>query len=155
MPRFYSSAFCTLAIAIASVAAGPGAANAGDLMSACKADIAKICPDVAEGRGRISACLIAYDNRLSGPCKVEVAKISKSPAYRKFVPPTLRSDKGPELEAGLRKVCTSDIGQFCPGVKSGNGRILACLYSRSGKVSETCSSAAQQIAEGKTNIAEF
>ena len=143
-------------IAMATGAAFSGGVQAGGLMSACKADIAKTCPDVTKGRGRISACLIAYDDRLSGPCKTEVTKISKSRTYRKFVPASLRSsDHGPQLEAALRKVCTSDIGRLCPGVRTGKGRILACLYSRSGNVSKPCSSAAKQIADGRTELRSY
>ena len=143
-------------IAMATGVVSSGGAQASGLMSACKADIAKNCPNVTKGRGRIAACLIAYDNRLSGPCKTEVTKISKSRTYRKFVPASLRSsDRGPQLEAELRKVCTSDIGRLCPGVRTGKGRILACLYSRSGNVSKTCSSAAKQIADGQTKLTAF
>ena len=130
-------------IAMAAGAAAAANATAGDLMSACKADIAKTCPDVAKGKGRITACLIAYDHRLSGGCRKVVRTFSEGRAYRKFVPAAMRSDKGPQLEAELRRVCSPDIGRLCPGVKSGKGRVLACLYARSGNVSKPCSSAAK------------
>lgn len=146
------AAVCAAAIAIVLSAAISGAAGATDLMNACEADIAEICPKVAKGRGRIAACLIAYDHRLSGRCRIEVDKMSQSHTYRRFVPATLRSDRGPELEADLRRVCTSDIGRLCPGVKAGKGRILACLYSRSNNVGKACSSAAKQVADGRMNF---
>ena len=142
-------------IAMMTGAAGADRAAASGLMAACKADIAKTCPDVAKGKGRITACLIAYDHRLSAGCGKEVRKFSNGRAYRKFVPAAMRSGKGPQLEAELRKVCSPDIGRLCPGVKSGNGRILACLYARSGNVGKSCSSAARQIADGRTDLSAF
>ena len=143
------------AMALATGIVFSGGAEASGLMSACAADIAKSCPDVTKGRGRITACLIAYDHRLSGGCRKEVRKYSTGRTYRKFVPAAMRSEKGPQIEAELRRVCSSDVGRLCPGVKSGKGRILACLYSRSGNVSKPCSSAAKQIADGRTDLSAY
>ncbi len=120
-------------------------ALAADLMSACEVEIATNCTGVSKGRGRISLCLFAHDDKLSGACKTEVAKVSDSRAFKRYIPAGVRSLQGSEYEAGLRKACTSDANKFCPSVKIGNGRILACLYSRSNSVSKPCSLEAKLV----------
>ncbi len=120
-------------------------ALAADLMSACKSEISSLCSSVSKGRGRISLCLFAHGDKLSGACKTEVAKVSDSRAFKRYIPAGVRSLQGSEYEAGLRKACTSDANKFCPSVKIGNGRILACLYSRSNSVSKPCSSEAKLV----------
>ena len=129
----------------ASLNALPNAAQAGNLIAACKAEIAANCTDVAKGRGRISACLWAHDDKLSGGCKTEVLKVSNSRTFQKYIPAGSGSRKGSQYEAGLRRACTSEVNELCPSVKSGNGRILACLYSRSNSVSKACSSEAKLV----------
>ncbi len=120
-------------------------ALAADLMSACKTEISSLCSSVSKGRGRITACLYAYGDKLSGACKTEVVKVSDSRAFKRYVPAGVRSLQGSEYEAGLRKACTSDANKLCPSVKIGNGRILACLYSRSNSMSKACSSEAKMV----------
>jgi len=39
---------------------------------------------------------------------------------------------------GPRKACRADVEKFCPGVKPGEGRIIACLESNSSKLSQEC-----------------
>ncbi len=141
--RFTSRlAIAMCAGALVSLAAPALAAN---LMSACEAEIAANCAGVSKGRGRISLCLFAHGDKLSGACKTEVAKVSDSRAFKRYIPAGVRSLQGSEYEAGLRKACTSDANKFCPSVKIGNGRILACLYSRSNSVSKPCSSEAKLV----------
>ncbi len=123
----------------------PGTAQAKNLMAACAAEIAANCSGVSKGRGRISACLYAHGDRLSGACKTEVTKVSESRLFRRNIPTGVLSVQRLEFEAGLRNACASDTDKLCSGVKTGNGRILACLYSRSNRLSKTCSSEAKMI----------
>ena len=115
------------------------------MMAACEAEIVANCTGVSKGRGRISACLYAHDDKLFGACKSEVIKVSNSRALQKNMPTGVQSLQGSEYEAGLRNACTSDADKLCTGVKTGNGRILACIYSRSNSVSNACSSATKIV----------
>jgi len=133
----------------ASITTLPNTAQADNLMGACEAEIAANCTGVSKGRGRISACLMAHDDKLSGACKTEVAKVSNSRTFKRYIPAGVWSLQGSKYEAGLRKACTSDMNKLCPSVKTGNGRILACLYSRSNSVSKACSSQVKMAALGK------
>ena len=38
---------------------------------ACQADVAKLCPDVKPGGGRVAACLRDHDSQLSDSCKAQ------------------------------------------------------------------------------------
>lgn len=140
---------CATGLLAASLSALPNTALADNLMSACAPDIAVNCTDVAKGRGRISACLMAHDDKLSGGCKAEVANVRNSYVFKRYTPAGGWSLQGSKYEAGLRKACTSDMNRFCSSVKDGDGRILACLYSRSNSVSKACSSQVKMAALGQ------
>ena len=130
----------------ASLTAITGTTHAAGLMAACKAEITANCADVAEGRGRISACLMAYEDRLSGGCRGEVSKVRNSRIFQRYVPGGFESLPSWGRNAGLRRACASDVSKYCSRVKVGDGRLLACLYARSGSVSKPCSSQAKTIA---------
>jgi len=142
------------ALLAASLTSLPNTAQAKNLMAACKAEIAVICAGVSKGRGRISACLMARDDKLSGACRIEVVKVSNSRAFRRYIPAGVSPLQSSKYGAALRNACTSDINRFCPGVKIGNGRILACLYSRSNSVSKACSSEAKTAVLGQRRLSE-
>lgn len=128
-----------------SLSAMPDTVQANNLMAACEAEIAANCAGVSKGRGRISACLYANDDKLFGACKIEVTKVSNSRAFQRYLPTDVNFLQGSEYEAGLRKACTSDADKSCTGVTNGNGRMLACIYSRSESVSKACWSAAKLL----------
>lgn len=122
-----------------------GAARADNMMSACEADIAVMCDGVSQGRGRISACLYSNNDSLAASCRAEVAVVSNSRTFQRYLPSGAKSLQGSEQEAGLRAACTADVDKVCSGVKRENGRFLACVYSRSDSVSEGCWAAAKTI----------
>ena len=128
-----------------SLTALPDTVQASNLMAACEVEIAANCAGVSKGRGRISACLYAHDDKLFGACKTEVVKVVNSRAFQQNMPTGIQSLKGSGYEAGLRKACTSDADKLCTGVKIGNGRTLACIYSQSNSVSKACWSAAKIV----------
>ena len=126
-----------LAMVVAMTGGLPTAAAATGLMTACSAEITANCKGVAEGRGRISACLFAHSNRLAPPCKAEVTKVSNSWAFKRAFPHP-ETLQGSEYEAELKKTCGPDLKRLCPGVASGGGRLLACLYAQGDHVSKAC-----------------
>jgi hypothetical protein len=126
----------TLALA-ALLAQAPGAR--ADLMSACAPEIGRYCSSVSEGRGRVSACLASYMGQLSRACRPEVQAVGNS----RLTPGWVRPVFDPAFRAPLPQTCSAPAAEFCPGMKAGEGRVLACLYAHSDKVPKTCSSAAQ------------
>ncbi len=131
----------TLLVAIAcAVSTGPASTSmAGSLMTACSPDIASLCKGVREGRGRISACLFAHGNRISAPCKPELSKVARKVAFKPGAP------AGAADEARLKKVCATDIRSHCKGIAPGEGRLLACLYAWSNRVSSPCEAEAKAM----------
>jgi hypothetical protein len=135
MRRF---ALTAAALAAAFVAAPAPEARA-DMMSACAADIASLCSDVPNGRGRISACLMGYSDRLSPACGPEVAAVAASGSRNILVPSGVRKALRPGFQAPLPASCDADAANLCSGIPTTQGRIFACLYARDARVSATCS----------------
>jgi hypothetical protein len=125
-----------------------GSSRATSLMTACKVEVASLCKGVPEGRGRISACLFAHGNRISGTCKPELTKITSSGTFRKMVPASLNSLKETAGDSQLRQVCAGDIKTYCNGVGSSTDRVLACLYAWSNRIGKSCHAAAKAILTG-------
>lgn len=48
------------------------------------------------------------------------------------------------------KACKADIHQFCPDVRPGGGRVLACLHDNADKVSKSCQDAMAQLPPDST-----
>ncbi len=68
----------TMVTAIALVAlslAGPALAAQADALSYCKADVARLCPGVQMGGGRIIGCLKAHKMELSVGCAQGLQKM--------------------------------------------------------------------------------
>jgi hypothetical protein len=69
-----SSLAVALALALgASAASAQPAGGYARLAAACKGDIAKLCPGVQQGGGRISQCLKAHYGQVSQGCKSAIA----------------------------------------------------------------------------------
>lgn len=59
----------TTAVALALCFAASAASAQGGPMAACKDDVAKLCPGVQPGQGRIAACLKEHPDQVSQTCK--------------------------------------------------------------------------------------
>ena len=88
----------------------------------CFDDRQKYCSDVKPGAGRIFECLDEHEAELSSACKDHIEKMSQK--FQKFV-----------------DACSDDLAQYCPQVKPGQGRGLACLRDNEDKLSTECKSA--------------
>ena len=126
----------TLALALGLAPPVPARA---DMMTVCAPEIARFCADVARGRGRIAACLAGRSNAISAGCLGEVRAASNG----RLVPGEVRRIFDPSLRARLPQSCTAAAASLCPGVPLGDGRIFACLYGRSDRVSQTCNNESQ------------
>jgi hypothetical protein len=127
-----------LALALCLAPAVSVAARA-DMMTVCAPEIGRYCADVAQGRGRIAACLAGRSNAVSASCLAEV----RAAANGRLVPSGVRKIFNPGLQAQLPQSCAAAAASLCPGVPGGDGRAFACLYARSDRVSKTCNSEAQ------------
>ncbi len=82
-------------LAAAAIVAGPIASAAGsDMLACCKSDVARLCPGVEPGGGRIIGCLKAHTMEVSVGCAKAIqgmkAKMGKS------------ADEGPPLFTFIR-----------------------------------------------------
>jgi hypothetical protein len=131
-----------LALIAATLATATTLASApqarADLMTACSGEIASLCPDVPNGRGRISACLMGYSDRLSAACGPEVAAVAASGSRNILVPSGVRKALRPGFRAPLPASCGADAANLCSGIPTSQGRIFACLYARDSRVGAAC-----------------
>ena len=102
-----------------------GTVQAEDLETgACRAEAEKLCKDVRPGDGRMARCLKQHEASVSPACKDAMVRARQ------------------KMQA-LREACRGDAKQYCRGVKSGHGRMLACLKQNEAKLSEGCRVAMQ------------
>lgn len=125
----------------------PADRAAADIMATCTTEIGSYCSDVAEGRGRIAACLVSNSERLSAGCKPEVQALAQRTSGNRLMPSSVRNMLSPGFSAALPQSCNSDAERYCPGIAQGDGRVFACLYARDSQVSQTCSADAERAIE--------
>lgn len=132
--------FLTAAAIATTLVLAPAPQARADMMSACAGDIASLCSDVPNGRGRISACLMGYSDRLSPACAPEVAAVAASGSRNILVPSNVRRSLRPGFSAPLPASCAGAAQSLCSGIPVTEGRIFACLYARDARVDATCRS---------------
>lgn len=66
----------TLAATLLTLATAASAASPEEhpAAAACKEDVAKLCPGIAPGEGRIAACMKEHKSQLSRACKRALVK---------------------------------------------------------------------------------
>jgi hypothetical protein len=104
-------------------------AYAAALKRSCAAELKSRCTGVQEGRGRLLACLYAYENKLSARCG-EVVFDSME-----------RLGEAIGSLANVRRVCEGDVRRLCNGVAAGNGNLVGCLSQTRRNVSSQCNAA--------------
>lgn len=128
VPRLVLAAVAALFLAM------PAAPASADLRPACTQPLEAHCGGVREGRGRLTACLLAQAGNLPAACLEEVqAAIS-----------------GFGMQTGMTRrivsTCEPDIERVCPSGIEGSGRITACIAGKIASVSRTCASAFRSAA---------
>jgi hypothetical protein len=103
---------------------------AGSALAApsCKDDVAKLCPKVQAGGGRIGKCLKENEAQVSAGCKERI----------KMVAAQLKE---------VKEACADDLQQFCAGVKTGGGRVAQCLKRHKDKLSAECKAEIADVLE--------
>lgn len=97
---------------------GPGVQAWRAGLRDCGADIARVCPDVVPGGGRILQCLVVRRERLSPSCgaRIDGAMATRNAFF----------------------ACNADAARICPDVRPGGGRIVRCLLDNEAAVSRAC-----------------
>jgi len=151
----------------AAVAAPPAGLGHRSLIGArCKDDIAKHCPTVAAGGGRLAACLRSHDAELSEACKSVLppgraggarpaaAPQAAAPGTAAAAPTPAAAPAARPMAAGkpwgpmkgMHRACGADVAKLCKDVAPGHGRVAACLNEHAGELSPGCKPVAQHIA---------
>jgi hypothetical protein len=99
----------------------------------CAAEIAAHCSNVLPGAGRIVACLIAHENKISPRCRMSAYLASGD------------LDERLKVLRAAAKVCSADILQYCSKVPAGGGRIYDCLKSNKATLTDDCRSLVPQF----------
>ena len=104
----------------------------------CGDDVQKFCANITPGAGRVERCLEEHQAQLSPTCQghVETDKL--------------------KLKAGLAEfweACRGDVGQLCPGVASGGGRLLKCLSKNDYALSRSCLAEVTKVDTAREQVA--
>lgn len=144
--------------AAAPKAAGvPSSAQVSAIRSACRSDYPKVCAGVPTGGAAALQCLETNKAKLSPACGKAVAAAggagSAAPAARAATTTTaaptatpataptaivLRPLRPREELFVLRSACGADVRSICGGVQPGGGRIVQCLATNAGSLSQAC-----------------
>jgi hypothetical protein len=99
----------------------------------CKPEIESYCSQVTPGEGRLLACFVAHEDKLSGQCDWALYEAMD------------------ELEAFINAVgylaesCWDDMEEHCGEVELGEGRVAECLLDHKGEVSPACKEAMDDV----------
>ena len=103
------------------------------IANGCKMEIEKYCDQVTPGKGRILACLYAYQDKLSGRC--EYALYDAAAQLERFTA---------DLSYIVNE-CVNDMNRLCSSVPAGEGRLLQCLEKNDAQVSGRCKQALKDV----------
>lgn len=129
--------------AVAAEAQQPNQAQANAIRQSCRGDYQAHCAGVATGGAAALQCLRQNMASLSPGCQSAVAATEGGAAA---TPPTGVAPQGQsappmmprERAMEMRRACGGDFRQFCPGVRAGGGRALACLTDHRESLSPNC-----------------
>ena len=127
-----------LILALACLLSFAGLAGAQEdiveqVLQACQPEIESYCSQVTLGDGRLLACFIAHEDKLSGQCGWALYEAMD------------------ELEAFMNAVayvadsCWDDIVEHCSEVQMGEGRVAVCLLENESEVSPACKEAMDEV----------
>jgi hypothetical protein len=105
---------------------GPAHAQALVIEKDCAAEISAHCSSVRPGAGRIVACLISHEDKITPRCRMSAYLASGDLDER------LKAVRGPA------KTCSADILQYCSNVQAGGGRIYDCLSANKATLTDAC-----------------
>ena len=129
----------TILIAAAVLLTAPVAAVAQNpidtVMNGCAVEIETYCNQVSPGEGRMLACFYAHEDKLSGKCQFALYTAD------------LQLEAAMAALEYVANACRDDILELCAEVQVGEGRVIECLQSNAGDVSESCMTAVNEVIE--------
>ena len=109
------------ALAAAPLAAQTAPASEG-LGKPCAEDVAKLCPGVKPGGGRIARCLQGKADQISAACKARMEQAKE-----------------------VHQACMADAEKFCSDIPPGAGRVAVCVQQHEAELSQTCRAHLQKV----------
>jgi hypothetical protein len=88
-------------------------------VKSCQSDISNYCGHVKMGQGRIWACLLANDDKITSQCGMALNAVTLE-----FETVRAKADE-------IIRACETDRENFCPRAKWGQGGVVKCLASQS------------------------
>lgn len=125
-----------LALTCLMLSAGPTLAQGGpveNVLEACESEIETYCSQVTLGDGRLLACFVAHEDKISGQCGWALYE-----AMAEF-------DAFANAVAYVATSCWDDIEEHCAEVEMGEGRVATCLLDNKEKVTPQCSQAMEDV----------
>lgn len=102
-------------------------------VQACEPEIESFCSQVTPGDGRLLACFVAHEDKLSGQCSW--ALYEAMDALETFM----------DAVTYLADSCWDDIVEHCSEVQMGEGRVALCLLDHKDEVTPACQEAMQEV----------
>lgn len=102
-------------------------------MKACQPEIESFCDQVTPGDGRLLACFMAHEDKLSGQCGWALyAAMDELEEFMNAV-------------AYLADSCWDDLVKHCGEVQMGEGRVAKCLLEHESEVAPACKQAIKDV----------
>ena len=115
-----------------------GAASAQEdpverVLTACETEIESYCSQVTPGDGRLLACFVAHEDKISGQCSYALYQAMTE--FEAFV----------NALDYLASSCWDDIEKHCGEVELGEGRVASCLLDHQQDVTAECKQAMEDV----------
>ena len=102
-------------------------------LAACQPEIETYCSQVTPGDGRLLACFVAHEDKLSGQCGWALYQAME--AFDAFA----------DAISYVATSCWDDMVEHCGEVEVGEGRVATCLLENREKVSSECQQAMKDV----------
>lgn len=103
------------------------------VMAACEADIEAYCSQVTPGDGRLLACFVAHEDKISGECSWALYKgMAELEVFVTAI-------------AYVAESCWDDLVEYCAEVETGEGRVATCLLEHEAEVAPECQQAIEDV----------
>ena len=102
-------------------------------LEACAPEIETYCSQVTPGDGRLLACFVAHEDKISGQCGWALYEAME--AFDAFA----------NAVAYVATSCWDDIVEHCAEVEMGEGRVASCLLENKEAVTPECQQAMKDV----------